>query len=151
MTNPFTITDTQASEFLTTAIEGGIDYWAYARVQRDADSLVYLAEIIPHNPEDAEYAKGNMVVSIATFKKAWKTLAWGKLPMRKAQRLKRGADGIAVKDEAGRYVWEEYQKPVITEAYRKYLRAEIIDAGQCDCGDADNVLQFALFGEIIFG
>ena len=123
------------SDTLTTAIEGGINYWAlgrkFLRVDEDAEemALCYLGcEIKPDPAEGAAFDQGDK-------RNGWQAITLDSIAAAVALILSDAGKGLLRKD------------------IREDILIDWNDADACrsDAETADVIVQIALFGEIVFG
>ena len=112
---------------LTTAIEGGINYWAMGRnFEREEDSAYATCELRPHRDEGLPFEKGDP-------RNDWKRVG---------------------PEEIEAAMLRIINEPGLCAAYiREAVLLDYIDPDSCrgDADTADVVIQIALFGEIVFG
>lgn len=133
--HPFTITDQLVDDTLTTALEGGINYWATAarvdgawpagpsRYNPDPDDGLYASEVLTHG--------GRLIIDI---------------------------DPEVVDDDPDGLVkaHNTLTLTALKRGIRKYCELRkttpaAIDDNPLDASEADVVVQLAIFGEIVFG
>ena len=121
------IPEQQLLDFLTTAWEGGIDYWCDAynpRVNRKPKDLD-VETIIFDSPEgDDDY---NEPVKVTTI----------------------GIEQIAA--AFARVMNEETLCPGLRQIIQGKITNRALDDMDLDAGDCDNLVQIAAFGEIVYG
>jgi len=146
---PITITFTPTLEFLKdiaiTAAEGGIQYWAYLETYKWRDVTKASAE------EHITFESG--IQRKITVETAWTELPFPELKLFKHEDCGEEAEGTAT------------LYTVTPETIRKGLELAIQrpgslidlalvianDSSGLDAGDADNIVQLGLFGEIVYG
>lgn len=111
---------------LTTAIEGGINYWAKGRSFERLKDLTYVScEIRPDPSEGLPYPDGD--------------------PRNGWQRV----DAARIEAAMLRII----QEKICAAHIREWVTKDYLDPDTCagDADSADAVIQIALFGEIVFG
>ncbi|WKW85548.1 hypothetical protein SEA_REYNAULD_96 [Rhodococcus phage Reynauld] len=125
------------SDVLTTAIEGGINYWAHVsgiQAERDrfGNDLNASASIAEKECEGTDGTRPRHNITL-------QTIAVGLSMVLKQAREVRIADGADHTRSTLGYL----------ERLAEYILAA--DAGMIDAGDADTIVQLGLFGEVKFG
>ena len=120
-------------DILITAIEGGINYWAYVNdYEPDCDAPDYKAGANCHAVISVRYAEDFPEVQKVRVTEA---------TIRKGFNILRNGGGHHVKPAP------EWYHRKWRDAYRKCATGE----WDYDAGDADSILQAGLFGEVVYG
>lgn len=115
-------------DLIITAVEGGIGYWSYVRKYDYKEGIV---EVAAMDPEDWDGDEDTLDDPLE-----WKPVT--------LETLARGINLIC-SGTCNKYATKEKYVRFLREAHREN------DAGMLDSGDADNILQAGLFGEVIYG
>ena len=121
------------NDILCTAFEGGVDYWCSGIVGRDGD----LAQL-PMNQMGIEYEYEHVGYG-------------GKLEVY----VKSNNNTAMILDlenfQSGLQKWID-KNPDSVEVHHDYRnKYTTLDIGNIDAGDADCIVQYALFGELVYG
>ena len=148
--------------YFTTALEGGIGYWSACKKyqwmlpkdQAETDQYGYrppdlenfYAILAPTEddcwgvwPDDEEKDKANLRLDAAAMERG-------------AKLFMRYCNGEV--DTHGQEVPEDLQRPISQDHYwRQWMAFDVSGgvSGDFDAGGADAIVQFALFGEMVFG
>lgn len=112
------------ADVLTTAVEGGVNYWASVSEYKWQDRAPADVYAVIHDQEDDEPGAGHRVTI--------DTIAHGLSTLRRARATE---------------AWLQ------SESWRRVLDSDRTngDEGDFDAGDADCIVQAGIFGEVIYG
>jgi hypothetical protein len=133
-----TVPEQLLKDCLTTAVEGGIDYWAWVDSKWDEsvwgdENGTFTVDLREHDEEDE--------VTMAGFTIASVDKAAGKKHTLNLEVVLRGIENIMT----GKVEASENLKKMIMEAINDHHDSNL-DVGDCDC-----IVQAGLFGDIVYG
>lgn len=140
--NPITITEKMLQECLVTAVEGGINYWAWVDSEWNetvwGDNGTFTVDIREHDDDDEVEIFGFAGVH-ATKTTGPKHTLNTEVVLRGFEKILSGEVQCGIRDEIFRSIHESDSLAIA----ERYFAG---DVSECDC-----IVQAGLFGEIVYG